>query len=71
MVKCYYTYINLEIRLQVTWSRMNNYTDSLDAEETEPDLFGDILNKDEIYDFFLAIGNISSTYKNCTLTADE
>ena len=50
---------------------MNNYTDSLDAEETEPDLFGDILNKDEIYDFFLAIGNISSTYKNCTLTADE
>lgn len=58
------------MRLATSWDRLNNYTDTLEPEETEPHIFGDVINKDEVYEFFLGIGNISSTYKNCTLTAD-
>ena len=36
LVKCYYTYLNLQVRLAASWGRLSNFTDTLEPEETDP-----------------------------------
>ena len=44
LVKCYYNYLNLEVRLAVTWTNLWNFTDNIEEGQTELQ-FDDYINK--------------------------
>mmetsp|Transcript_6266 Transcript_6266/g.10202 ORF Transcript_6266/g.10202 Transcript_6266/m.10202 type:complete len:140 (-) Transcript_6266:421-840(-) len=63
---CVYDFIDLYLRLETDVKAIEDISYSTDESGNPyPELFGDILDKDEVYELALALGNISSTYQQC------
>jgi len=67
MLDCVYNSSYLIYRIQVAWANLGNWTDPNGGQR---DFWGDIVNEAEVYEFLLAIGNISWQYKDCWMQAD-
>ena len=66
-VDCIYGFLDLSLRLQHAVDDIGNVTDPT-GKETQ--LFPNVINKTEIYEFLLAVGNISSEYKACFVESE-
>ena len=66
MLDCIYNSSYLIYRIKVAWANLGNWTNKNGGDR---DFWGDIVNEAEIYEFMLALGNISWQYKDCWLQA--
>ena len=65
---CLYNFTDLRYRLDKAWLDFSNISN---PNGESPWLFGDIINLPEIYELLLAIGNISTEYKECWINANQ
>lgn len=61
-IDCVYKFADLGMRLGDAKDNILNITRE---DGLNPLLFGDVLNREEVYEMALALGNISSNYKTC------
>ena len=67
-IECVYDFAELGIRLEDARAEIENITNE---NGRNPLLFGDVIKKSEMYELALALGNISSTYKDCWDNAES
>jgi hypothetical protein len=61
-IECVYTFANLGIRLEMAKDQIYNISTE---NGRNPLLFGDVIQKEEMLEMALALGNVSSSYKQC------
>ena len=67
-IDCVYRFADLGMRLDKAKDQIWNITRD---DELNPLFFGDVLKREEVYEMALALGNISTTYKECWGNAEN